>query len=486
MRNAAILVSFLPALIFLALCNYCYSICFRVKIALLPKINTTDMHIRQLEYIKQRMKKIFLYLLFSTALIGVRGQSVFLAREDAVKLATDSSRQMQIADNLIETAEAKYRQTDAVFLPRVGIDYAAMITNNPLNAFGFKLQQRSIAQSDFAPDLLNSPNATGDFSAKATLMQPVFNAELLVLRHAARKQIAIAGFKKQRTRDYVRFTAETEYSQLQMSCEMLHVSKEALNTLQAIYKWVKDRYDQGYVQKSDLLNVEVQVKAVETQIANAESMIAEHSDNLSLLMGKTIGTRYSPDSLQIEDFGQEAGYIPDTRSDYKAMETAIASYNDLMKSTRYNLVPKVIGFASYQINDKSMFGFGNSAYLAGVQLTWNIFQGNEVHNKLVTQRLEQKQIKFQLADQKEQDAKALAKANQQLKNAAFQLDQYKAAVAQAEEALQILQNRYKQGLAGTTDVLQAQTQLSQQHLYYKQAVTMHNSTLAYIRFLTAQ
>lgn len=432
------------------------------------------------------MKKIFLYFFFSTAFSWARGQSVFLTREDAIKQSADSSRQMQIAGNDIETAETKYRQTDAIFLPRIGMDYTAMVTNNPLNAFGFKLQQRSISQSDFAPDLLNHPGATGDFTAKATLMQPLFNADMLAMRNAARKQIAIAGYKKQRIRQYIRFAVETEYSQLQMAYEMTDVSKEALNTLQAIYKWVKDRYDQGYVQKSDLLNVEVQVKAVETQIASAGSAVAEHSDNLSVLMGKPVGTLYLTDSLQMEDGLPGAAAIPDTRADYKAMETAIASFDDIMKSTKRSLIPKVNGFASYQLNDKNMFGFSKGSYLAGLQLTWNIFQGNEVHNKLATQKLEQKQIKLQLTDQKEQDAKALAKAHQQLINANYQLVQYKAAVAQAEEALMILQNRYKQGLTATTDILQAQTQLSQQKLYYKQAVMMHNSTLAYIRFLTAQ
>lgn len=432
------------------------------------------------------MKKFFLYFFFSAAFIWARGQSVFLAREDAVRQATDSSRQMQIAGNDIETAEAKYRQTDAVFLPRIGMDYTAMITNNPLNAFGFKLQQRSISPSDFAPDLLNHPDATGDFTAKATLMQPVFNADMLAMRNAARKQIAIAGYKKQRTRDYTRFAVETEYSQLQLAYEMLDVSKEALRTLQAIYKWVKDRYDQGYIQRSDLLNVKVQVKAVETQIVSAESMAAEYSDNLSVLMGRPVGTIYLTDSLHMEYGRAEAPVIPGVRADYKAMETAIASFDDLIKSTKNSLIPKINGFASYQVNDKNMFGFGNGAYLAGLQLTWNIFQGNEVHNKLVTQKLEQKQIRLQLTDQKEQDAKALAKAHQQMKNADYQLVQYKAAVAQAEEALMILQNRYKQGLTSTTDILQAQTQLSHQKLNYNQAVTMHNSTVAYIRFLTAQ
>ncbi len=55
----------------------------------------------------------------------------------------------------------------------------------------------------------------------------------------------------------------------------------------------------------------------------------------------------------------------------------------------------------------------------------------------------------------------------------------------AAEALRILQDRYEQGLVNSTDVLQSQTQLSQQKLAKAQAVFAYNSTLAYIQFLTA-
>lgn len=433
------------------------------------------------------MKELSLLILFSFSIAIAGAQTVMLGKDDAIKQAAAQNSQMQMAANDVKIAEAKYRQTDAVFLPGIKVDYTAMVTNNPLNAFGFKLQQQSISQSDFAPDLLNNPDATGDFGAKATVMQPIFNADMLAMRKAARRQINIAGFKMQRTSDYIRFAAETGYYNLQMAYEMQAVSKDALNTLHAVYKWVQDRYDQGYVQKSDLLNVEVQIKALETQISAAEAAIAEYSDNLSVLMNKPVGTVYKTDSLQME-YNPEipAASIPDARADYKAMETAIAAYNDMMKSTKRSIIPKLNGFGSYQFNDKNVSGFSSNSYLAGLQLTWNIFQGNESHTKFNTQKLEQKQVALQLTSQKEQDTKELAKAQQQLKNAGYRLVQYKAAIAQAEEALSILENRFKQGLVSTTDVLQAHTQLAQQKLYYRQAVTMHNSTLAYIRFLTAQ
>jgi outer membrane protein TolC len=430
------------------------------------------------------MKKLFFFSLLSLSVTATYAQT-FLSKAEAIRVATDSSRKIEMAVNDIKTAEAQFKQTDAVFLPQLSLDYSGMITNNPMNAFGFKLQQRSISQNDFAPELLNYPKATGNFSTQAMLMQPIYNADILAMRQAARKQIAIADYKQQRTRDYIKFSAETEYNQLQLSHQMVAVTREALSTLQAIYKWTKDRYDQGYFQKSDLLNVDVNVKSIETQLAAANTAVQEHSDNVSLLMGRPIGNIYTVDSLQKEEDAANYYVLPQDRSDFKAMETAITAYDDMMKSTKRSLIPKINGFASYQLNDSRALGFSNGAYLAGAQMTWNIFKGNEVHNKLATQQSEQKQISLQLKDNREQDTKALAKANNQIKETSFQLVQYNAAVEQAKEALSILENRYKQGLVSTTDILQAQTQLSQQKLYYQQAVMMHNSTLAYIRFLTA-
>ncbi|MBN8863941.1 MAG: TolC family protein [Sphingobacteriales bacterium] len=431
------------------------------------------------------MKK--LSLLCASALYSFFGLAQTpLKLEDAIKRATDSSRQLQLSANELQTAKARYKQTDAIFLPRVGLEYNALVTDNPLNAFGFKLQQSGITQNDFMPSLLNNPKATGNFSTMATLMQPIYNADLLAMRDAARKQIEASQYQQQRTRDYVQLMTEMEYLQLQLSYEMATVSDEAITTLQAIYKWTKDRYDQGYVQKSDLLNVEVQLKSAQTQKAAAESAIQEHSDNLSLLMRQPAGTRYQPDILQLNYATQGKKALSDNRADFKAFRTAIAAYDDMIKSTRRSIIPKINGFASYQLNDKNALGFGNGSYLAGLRLSWNIFQGNEVRNKVTTQTLEQEKIRLQLTQQKEQDDKALAKAYLQLKDADFQLSQYQLASEQAAEALSILQNRYNQGLAGTTDILMAQTQLAQQKLYYKQAVMMHNSTLAYIHFLTAE
>ena len=78
----------------------------------------------------------------------------------------------------------------------------------------------------------------------------------------------------------------------------------------------------------------------------------------------------------------------------------------------------------------------------------------------------------------------LDKEKRNLSNALFKIKQQHTAIAQADEALRILQNRYEEGLVSTTDVLAAQNQLSQQKLMLTQAIFTMNISQAHIQFLS--
>ena len=416
---------------------------------------------------------------------GLWAQTQPLKLNDALSAAQNNNKQVILAGNDEQIAQAKYKQTDAIFLPQLGVSYTALTTNNPLNAFGFKLQQQSITQNDFNPPLLNHPGNTSDFSAQAMLQQPIFNPDLLYQRKAAKMQIAISGLQKQRTKDAIALQTETEFMQLQLAYEVVKVLEEALHTAKAMYKFTNDRYNQGYIQKSDLLNVEVRVKSIEMQLTSAKSAIQNHSDNLSLLMGKPTGAVYTVDSLQAMPLPADVS-LPDNRSDFESLRKASWAYDLMIKSTKMSALPKLNGFAGYQLNDADALGFHSGSYLAGLQLTWNIFQGNKVRSTVNEQKLQQEKIKTQLSRMKDKSQSELNAARRNLSDVAYQIAQTEAAVLQAQEALDILQNRYKQGLAGVTDMLLAQTQLSQQKLAYQQAVMMQNRTIAYIKFLTTR
>ena len=115
------------------------------------------------------MKKLLLsgLLVFFVSASLFSQDTLTLALDDALEAALKNNKEVIMAGLDQEIAAAGFRQTNGLFLPQINVSYTALSTNNPLNAFGFKLQQQSIAQTDFNPEVLNSPTATQNFMTKA-------------------------------------------------------------------------------------------------------------------------------------------------------------------------------------------------------------------------------------------------------------------------------------------------------------------------------
>jgi outer membrane protein TolC len=283
------------------------------------------------------------------------------------------------------------------------------------------------------------------------------------------------------------FETTKAFLQLQLAYQADKVLAEAEQTANSVYKYTDDHFKQGLIQKSDLLNAQVHVTSVQSSLAKARSSIRNASDYLSLLMGQPAGTIYT-----ISD-EQQPGLAPTdstqkvfaNRSDFMAMQKAIDASGLMIKSSQMSYLPKLNAFGNYQYNDSRLTGFGANAYLVGVQLSWNVFNGNKTKHVIAAQKLERDKLAVQLAQQKDQSQMELDKAYRDLSDVRFEVGQDQAAIDQASEALRILQNRYQQGLVNTTDVLTADTQLSQLKFSLAQAQFTASVTRAYIQLLTS-
>ena len=419
--------------------------------------------------------------------VSAQDSTRFLSLSDAIANSLQNNQSVQLAQQDEKIANAKYNQTQAIYLPQVGFSYTAMSTNNPLNAFGFKLQQKSITMNDFNPDLLNHPNGTPDFTTKLDVMQPIINMDMWYQKKAAAKQTEIYQFQTERTKEYIRFEVQKAYLQLAFAYDAMKVLEDAYKTSKAVNKFAADHFEQGLIQKSDVLNTEVHIKMVESNLAKANSNIRNASDYLSFLMHLPTGVIYK---VNEPSAGNSTGAdnsmkLTDSRSDFLAMQKAIEASDYAIASSKKSYLPRLNAFGSYQLNDSRMLGFGANAYLAGLQLSWDIFSGNKTKNTITTQTLERNKLKDQLTQQKDQSKVELNKALRDLNDANFEVKQQEKSIEQASEALRILQNRYEQGLSNTTDLLMASTQLSQQQLLKAQALLTSNITKAYIQFLTS-
>lgn len=426
-----------------------------------------------------------LFMLLSTA--AVRGQEVKLTLQDALNAAWKNNKEITISRMDEDASRTKLKQTQAVFFPQINLSYAAMSSNNPLNAFGFKLQQQSIMASDFNPDLLNSPASTQNFMTKAEFRQPILNMDMLQARQAANEQYNAVSFQHQRTRQYLSFEVENAYAQLQLAHQARKVTEEALNTIRVLHKTATNRYEKGYLQKSDVLHVEVQVASAESRFAESKSAVNNASDYLGLLMGvpANSNTVYVVDSIYIETQQDitDSG-VPQNRADFLSMQSAVNARDHMLQSGKMAYVPRINAFGEYLINDADALGFGSGSYLVGAQLSWTIFNGMATRNRVEELRIERDRSAEQLTYRKEQAQVELNKTLRQREDAKFEIAQQNLAVLQAAEAFRITQNRFQQGLVSTNDLLQSQALLSQQKLNQAQAIFRLNTTNALIKFLT--
>ena len=439
--------------------------------------------------IKKAVSSKTVFAVFFLGLTSVYSQAQekaqFLSLAEAIESVVSNNFAVQSAKIDEAAAREKSKQADAGFLPQLNFSYTAFTTNNPLNAFGFKLQQREVTAMDFNPDLLNHPSQTTDFTAKLEAQQPLFNLDAIYMKKSALAQAESYQFKAKRTWEYLILETHKAYYQLQMAHQAVSVLEEALSTAESVYEFTNNRVLQGLIQKSDLLNVKVQVLGIESSLNEANANLLNASDYLSVLMNKPAGVLYQTEHMK-QDYSENstALKLPENRSDFLALEKAITASGLMARSYKTKLIPRLNAFGSYQWNDEQLTGFGADSYFAGIQLSWNIFDGNIHRKQAAGLKLEQQKLDVLLRSMRQENQMQLDKANRDLTNSLYKIKQQQAAVMQADEALRILQNRYQEGLVNTTDVLYAQTQLSQQKLLLLQAVFSNHVTQAYIRFLT--
>ena len=432
--------------------------------------------------------KSFLFLAMSLLI-----NSVWAQNTQVIDLATLQQKARANNKNIlagresIKQAEGNVKQTDAVFLPNVSLSHTGISSNNPLAVFGTKLNQAIITQSDFNPDFLNNPNDIQDFATRLSIEQPILNLDAIYQRKAAQSQLMAINYQQERSMQYLMLEVEQSYLYLQIAYKTVDVLQTTNESIRATQSVAQNAFDEGLLQRADLLEIEVKLIEVENQLVQAKSKINDLSDELILLTGDTTELIFQPSSeLNQNTINDVETYIPDNRKDLLAQEARIEAFAQQAKSDRMSLLPKLNAFGTYELHDNGLFQGSVSTYLVGASLQWDIFQGNRRAGKKISSEAQYNKARLTYAHYKEESKAELQKAFRSLENAKNAIALNAKAITQAEEALRVRRNRLAQGLEKPNDVLQTETLVAQQKLAYYQSVVTYNFTKAYIEFLTQE
>ena len=412
-----------------------------------------------------------------------------LSLEAAVERALEEGWTMAQKRAATRAARAGYQRSRATYLPQVELQENVVRTNNPLQSFGIKLQQEEVTEKDFDPARLNDPAAISNFQTQLTLKQPIINPGAWQERAAAEARYRATANMESFSEARVRFMVTQSYYGIQLQQRQVQVLRQSLQAAREMERVTGNAREEGMVQKADLLAVQLRVRQLENQIESARDEAVQAREQLALMLGDTAASRLRlSDSLQMPE--EENTNSPERlrlegRGDLLAMQAGLEAKEHMLQSQRQAYWPQLNGFGNYQWNDNEAIGFGGENWMLGLQLEWKLFAG---YDRIGAIRMAGAQVQEERARMQQYEARQrveLRQARRQRDLAGRQLPIARLNVEQAEEAYRLRRNRQEEGMALTTDLLQAEAALSEARLRQLQTLYQYHIAGARLDLLQA-
>jgi outer membrane protein TolC len=411
-----------------------------------------------------------------------------LSVDEALRRAREESYPVRSSEAQTRAAEARKRQSLGVFLPQVTLSETGMATTDPVNAFGFKLKQERFTQQDFAVGALNDPDRVDHFATQVEVRQPILNLDGLFERRAASDAARAAAQKADRTRTVVDFRVKKGYYGLLLAERRVAVIDSALDAARANRDQAQALFEEGIINEADRLAAEVRVSELESRRTEAVAARRNAADQLRFLLGIEADVQVEPtDSLTLEraTVGSiSVRSVNQRRSDMQALRRRADAAREKVRSRWLAFVPTLNARGTAGWYDDSPFGTRGQSWTAGFSLSWSLFEGYQQIGEAEEAEANLQRTEIALQQQSTKNEVEIAAARRDLEAARERIDQARRAVDQAEESLRIRSDRYAEGMARTTDLLQAEATLAERRLAHLRALYDHNIAVYRLEMLT--
>lgn len=418
------------------------------------------------------------------------GEELSLTLQEVLTIALENNYSIEQSEYDVDKVQAQYRQTNAVFLPQLSLEYNAVSTNDPLNVFGFKLKQELVSQQDFNPLVLNDPDSYENYSAKIEVRQPIFNPDMLMQRGAVKSQLNSANEQLQGTVNHTRFRVRNQYYTLILRTRSLDVLQSALETAGEHRRQAQNYFEEGILSREDFLAARVYELEVESQKINAENELKLAGEEMALLMGMDGSRTILPADEMIAS--RRAVAVPDldqievNNSQLRAIEQRVQAAERMKKAAKFSFLPKINLFGSYEYNDPDFGGFDANSYMIGANLRWNIFSGFSKAGKVMEANADYNKARSMQESQNIEMENRVRQAYRNLEQAEKEMTLTEEAIAQSTEDVKIRTNRYNEGMEKITDLLEAETKLAEARLRQVMALYKYNMSIAALEMLLEQ
>ncbi len=397
-----------------------------------------------------------------TASVHAQDAPRVLTLDEAIRLALAKNPDLATAQQRIAAARAGLRQADAAFWPQVRVSESYAASDNPVQAFMMTLNQRAF---NFGANF-NHPETTDNLNTKILAQWSLYDGgRNVATRQAARLGAEATEQSLAAVRNDLVFEVTRAFHTIGKARQFIAAAAAAVNSMASNVNVASNRFSQGAVLKSDLLDAEVRLAEARENLVRARNALALSETVFRNVLGVGEDENVTAGdggfgSDQAVPPGGAAGRAPANelvaRPELLAAQKAVAAVEKQVRIAASGNRPHLHAFASYDLDSGDARHYANS-WVGGVSVELNVFDGFLTRGQVAEARAH-------LAATREQLRKLELAIQFEVKQARLNLDEAQArlettthVVAQAEESRQITKDRYANGLALLTQLLDAET-----------------------------
>lgn len=431
---------------------------------------------------KNLKKKWLASLIVTAATFPFAAQAETYTFKAAVDKALAQNPEMEVSAARIEQAQSALNKAESSRLPQITLSVTGSRSDNALNVFGMKLQQRQASIGDFGiaesgaftnlgapnatyePDSLNNPGPHSDINTRVELLLPVWNGgKIGSFEDQAKTMIAAAKEGDTAVQQFLTFNIYQAYEAVHAARAFINVAKQAKETADSYVKTTQNLLEQGVVVRSEFLSAKVNQSAATVALTKAQAQEKIALSSLKMLM--------DVDEKQVIDVAERMDLQLPVNNEEELLTLALQDNPELdakrkqaeastyeVKAAQADYYPSFNMMVRKDWNSESL-GLENSSYTVAGVASWKITDFGVTKSSVSMAKAAAAQKKAEAKSHENKVRIQVLTAWNRLKAAEQQVLSNLLAVQQADEARRLVLKRYNNGISTITELLAANTQL---------------------------
>ncbi|MBA4251951.1 MAG: hypothetical protein C0425_10530 [Chlorobiaceae bacterium] len=408
------------------------------------------------------LKPFFLVLTFLFATININSQEkLTLTVEQAVEIGLAKNKTLKISEMRVKSALARSKEIFTQRLPSLNLS-ASYTRLSELDPF---ILATPFGNFDISPVLLNS------YQSKLTLSQPLFTGFKLsstidMLDYLAEAESEDFNVNKSE----LAFNIKTAYWNYYKATQMKKVLDETVEQVKSRLNDAKNLLEQGMITRNDLLKLEVQLSDVLFKQVDVKNGVRLAQISLNNIMGIPLSTELELNAQveiaksEILDLNELLATANQNRGELKSADLKIKASESNVTATRSSWYPQFMLQGNYNYSRPNQRVFPTEDKF---KATWDISVGMsfDIWNWFRTSH-QTDQAEAQLNQSKDahsllSDGIILEVTNNflNLNQAKEKIEISELGVKQADENLRVTAEKFKNGLALSSDLIDAEVAL---------------------------